>query len=136
MSVRVERPTAVGVVGRPRTLIAAGIGAPGSRRSFRVARTDDGRAQLVEASRSTGATALVLPEPLARGDPLAARALAEGMAVWIVPTALVDTLCRAALLRAPRRIAEALGRLPAIPSVRGQLRRLAPAFDHRQLKLL
>jgi hypothetical protein len=126
----------VGVVASPRTLLAAGIAVPGSRRSFRVARTDDGRAQLVGAAKSTGATALALPEPLARGDPLAARALAEGMAVWIVPAALVDTLCRAALLRAPRRIAEALGRLPAIPSVRGQLRRLVPAFDHRQLKLL
>jgi hypothetical protein len=126
----------VGVVGSPRTLIAAGIAAPGSRRSFRVARTEDGRAQLVEAARSTGATALVVPEPLARGDPLVSRALEGGVAVWIVPGPLVDTLCRAALVRTPLRLAEALARLPAIPSARGQLRRLVPAYDHRQLKLL
>lgn len=136
MNSRIEGPSVVGVVGSPRTLVAAGIVSPGSPRSFRVARTDDGRAQLVEAARSTGATALVVPEPLARGDPLVARALAGGMPVWIVPTALVDTLCRAARLRTPLRIAEALTRLPSIPSARGQLRRVVPAYDHRQLKLL
>lgn len=125
-----------GVVATPKLLVASGIGGPDGRRPFRVARTDDGREHLVAATLAAGSSAIAVPEPLARGDPLVPRAVAGGLVVWIVPAPLVDAIVRAALLRAPERIAAAIARLPAIPYTRGQLRRLIPDHDRRQLKLL
>lgn len=80
---------------------------------------------------------LVLPEWLARQDLLAQIALAHGTPVWTVPPHVVDTM--GLLGRADRlpahRLAAAIARLPRVPFLRGELRRLRPP-DRRQLSLL
>jgi hypothetical protein len=80
---------------------------------------------------------LVLPQSLARADPIARFALARDIPIWVVPNSVVEavtTLGRLDLLPAGR-IAAALARLPSIPFFRRDLRRLEPP-DRRQLDLL
>lgn len=80
---------------------------------------------------------LVLPDWLAREDLLAQIALAHGTLVWTVPPYLVDTmrlLGRVDRLPA-HRLAAAIARLPRVPFLRPELRRLRPP-DRRQLSLL
>lgn len=130
-------PVVIGVVGSRRLLVATVAHQEGGGVwPLRVTRTDFGRGHVVDAAQFAGAQSIVLPETLARGDPLVAQALSGGLVVWIAPGPLVDAICRAAPLRGPARIAAAIARLPMIPFTRSQLRRLVPDHDRRQLKLL
>lgn len=80
---------------------------------------------------------LVLPDGLARSDNIARLAVERGVALWLVPQSLVDSVRIVGRLGAgpPARTAAALARLPLAHALRGQLRRFAPA-DRRQLSLL
>jgi hypothetical protein len=80
---------------------------------------------------------LVLPDGLARSDNVARLAMERGIALWVVPQSLVDSVRIVGRLGAgpPARTAAALARLPLAKALRGQLRRCAPA-DRRQLSLL
>lgn len=80
---------------------------------------------------------LVLPDWLARSDNIAPLALDRGVALWVVPQSLVESVRIIGRLGAgpPARTAAALARLPLAHALRGHLRRFAPA-DHRQLPLL
>ena len=79
---------------------------------FRVARTDDGREHLVAAVLPAGSSALAVPEPLARGDPLVPRAVAGGLLVSNVPAPLVDAIVR------PRCCSLPSGSRPRSPAYR------------------
>ncbi len=129
------RRSACGLWATGRSLVAV----TGDRQRAVVApATDDARLGLVELLRDAGTTELVLPEALARGDPVGQLALRAGLVVWVVPAAVLDPLRRAAGLTPgpPRATAVMLARLPGIPALRAQLRRLGPARDERQLSLL
>ena len=80
---------------------------------------------------------LVLPDWLARNDVLAQLALAHGTPVWAVPPHLVDAVSLLGRVdRLPaHRLAAAIARLPRVPFLRVELRRLRPP-DRRQLSLL
>ena len=69
---------------------------------------------------------IVVTDALARADPVARRAARAGLVVWLAPDALVAAITRAAAISAPARVATVLARLPAIPLLRGSLRRLTP----------
>ena len=58
------------------------------------------------------------------------------LVVWLAPDALVAAITRAAAVTAPARVATVLTRLPAIPLLRAQLRRLPTAAEPRQVPLL
>jgi hypothetical protein len=106
-----------------------------ARRLVRAALTDDARYGLVEYLSATGAE-IVVTDALARADPVAHRAARAGLVVWVAPDALVAAITRAAALTAPARAATVLARLPAIPLLRAQLRRLPIAGEPRQVPLL
>jgi hypothetical protein len=80
---------------------------------------------------------LVLPDWLTKSHPIARLAIDRGIALWLVPHALVDSVRIVGRLGAgpPARTAAALARLPLAHALRGQLRRSAPG-DRRQLPLL
>ena len=125
-------PPTCGLVLAPRRLVAVVLGPGGeARRAFSAALTDDARFGLVAYLASAGAE-IVAAEALVRNDPVAQRALAAGLGVWVAPDALVAAVVRAAELTAPARVAAMLARLPRTPLLRAQLRRLAAATESRQ----
>ena len=99
----------------------------------------ESRCELLDSIDSTEGTGwqLVLPDWLARNDLLAQLALAHGTPVWAVPPHLVDTVSLLGRVdRLPaHRLAAAIARLPRVPFLRVELRRLRPP-DRRQLNLL
>ncbi len=127
---------ACGLWPSPRGLVAV---LPGPRDRPRppitVARTDEARWGLVHLL-AAGGIELVLTDALARRDPIADLALHHGVPVWLAPSALAGALCRAAAVASPKASAALLSRLPAIPHLRAQLRRLVPPLDDLQLRLL
>jgi hypothetical protein len=105
--------------------------------AVRLARSDDGRQMLVHLIAGTGAQ-LVLAADQLRQDPVI-HALRKTVAtIWLVPPELVAAVCAATGSRppTPSRLAGALAAMPALPGVRGHLRRLLPVVDSRQLALL
>ena len=70
---------------------------------------------------------LVLPDWLARSDPLSRFAVKRGGAVWLVPPRILEAVHIVAHLVTgpPARTAAALARLPLAPALRMHLRRLA-----------
>jgi len=80
---------------------------------------------------------LVLPEWLARDNGIARFARDRGVALWLVPQSLVESVRIVGRLGAgpPERTAAALARLPLAPALRALLRRSAPV-DARQLSML
>jgi len=129
-------PPTCGLVLAPRRLVAVVL-APGgvARRAIRAALTDDARHGLVVYLGSAGAE-IVASEALLRADPVAQHALATGLAAGVAPDALVAAVVRAAAITDPARIAAMLARLPRVPLLRAQLRRLAAVSDPRQAQLL
>lgn len=122
-----------------RHLVAVAVdddGQPGP--ALRAARTDEACwALLAYLEAADGLDfELVLPERLARSTPVVRIALERGVAVWLVPDALVDALCVVGRLGfgPPRRTAAALARLPLTRIFRTQLSRL-DLGDRRQLRL-
>jgi hypothetical protein len=75
-------------------------------------------------------------EALVRDDPVARHALCAGLGVWVAPDALVAAVARAAAITDPSRLAAMLARLPRVPLLRAQLRRLAASIEPRQVPLL
>jgi len=125
-------PPTCGLVLAPRRLVAVVLGPGGeARRAFSAALTDDARFGLVTYLASAGAE-IVAAEALVRSDPVAQRALAASLVVWAAPDALVAAVARAAAITAPVLVAGMLARLPRIPLLRTQLRRLAVATESRQ----
>lgn len=129
------KPGAAGIWAAGRSLIAV-IG--DRRRAVVAPTTDDARTSLLGLLQNAGASEIVLPEALARGDPVSQLALRAGLVVWIAPASLLEPLRRAAGITAgpPRATAAMLARLAGIPLLRAQLRRLTPPRDDRQLSLL
>ena len=129
-------PPACGLVLTPRRLVAVVLGpGGGAPRAVRAALTDDARHGLVAYLANAGAQ-IVVTDALVRADPVAQHALAAGLAAWTAPDALVAAVARAAAITDPVRIAAMLARLPRIPVLRAQLRRLAAASEPRQVQLL
>ncbi|HET8541631.1 MAG TPA: hypothetical protein VFL83_17265 [Anaeromyxobacter sp.] len=129
-------PLTCGVVLAPRRLVAVVLGPGGeARRAIRAALTDDARYGLVEYLAAARAE-IVVTDTLLRGDPVARRALDAGLAIWVAPDALVAAIARAAAITDPARIAAFLARLPRVPLLRAQLRRLANSIEPRQVPLL
>ncbi len=131
------RAPTCGLVLAPRRLVAVVLGPGGeARRAIRAALTDDARYGLVAYLQNIGAE-IVTAEALVRADPVAHHAVAAGLAAWAAPDAFVAALVRAAAITDPSRIAAMLARLPRIPLLRAQLRRLsATAVEPRQVPLL
>ncbi len=129
-------PPTCGLVLAPRRLVAVVL-APGgeARRALRAALTDDARYGLVAYLTHLGAE-IVAAEALVRGDPVARRALAAGLAAWAAPDALVSAIAQAAAITDPVRTAAMLARLPRVPPLRAQLRRLVVTPEPRQVLLL
>ena len=73
---------------------------------------------------------------LVRGDPVTRSAVRAGLAVWIAPDTLVSAVARAAAITDPARTAAMLARLPRVPLLRAQLRRLAASAEPTQVPLL
>jgi len=118
-----------------RRLVAALVGPGGeARRVLRSALTDEARFGLVEYLAAVGAE-VVAAEALARIELMPMQAARRGLAVWTVGDALLAALLQAAAIRDPARAAALLARLPAIPLLRGVVRRLVLP-DSRQLPLL
>jgi hypothetical protein len=129
-------PPTCGLVLAPRRLVAVVLGPGGeARRAIRAALTDDARYGLVAYLANLGAE-IVAAEALVRGDPVAQRVLGAGLVAWAAPNALVAAIARAAAISDPLRIAAMLARLPRVPLLRAQLRRLAAAPEPRQVPLL
>ena len=129
-------PVTCGLVLAPRSLVAVVLGPGGeARRAIRAALTDDARYGLATYLGHAGAE-IVASEALVRADPVAQHALAAGLVTWAAPDALVVAIARAAAITDPARIAAMLARLPRIPLLRAQLRRLAAAVEPRQVQLL
>jgi hypothetical protein len=130
-------PSTCGLVLAPRRLVAVVLGPGGeARRAIRAALTDDARYGLVAYLANTGAQ-IVAADALLRSDPVAQRALAAGLVTWAAPDALVTATARAAAITDPARIAAMVARLPRIPFLRAQLRRLAATVvEPRQVPLL
>lgn len=80
--------------------------------------------------------AIVAAEGLVRGDPVARLGLGRGLVVWAAPDPLVAAIARAAAITDPARMAATLGRLPRVPLLRAQLRRLVTSIEPRQVPLL
>jgi hypothetical protein len=129
-------PLTCGRVLAPRRLVAVVLGPGGeARRAIRAALTDDGRYGLVTYLTNLGAE-IVAAEGLVRRDAVVQSAVAGGLVAWATPDTLAMALARAAAITNPVRIAAMLARLPSIPLLRSQLRRLAAAVDPRQVRLL
>ena len=125
-------PLTCGLVLAPRRLVAVVLGPGGeARRAIRAALTDDARYGLVAYLAHAGAE-IVATEALVRTDPAAQHALAAGLVAWAVPDALAAAIARAAAIPEPVRIAAMLARLPRIPLLRAQLRRLAAVINQPQ----
>ena len=121
----------------PRDLVAVLFDGAGRSRSLRVALSDDARWGLAHRLAAVGAD-LVVDEALLKADPVAFVARRAGVTVWVAGAPLVASLRSAAGLahRGARPSAAMLARLPGIPWLREQLRRLDDAGDTRQLKFL
>jgi len=130
-------PTTCGLVLAPRRLVAVVLGhGGGARRTIRAALTDDARFGLVQHLAAVDAE-IVLTDGLLAGDPVARRAVEVGLVAWVAPAALAAALAQAAAITDPARLAALLARLPRVPLLRAQLRRLAaPGRDPRQVQLL
>jgi hypothetical protein len=130
-------PPTCGLVLAPRRLVAVVLGPGGeARRAIRAALTDDARYGLVTYLEKAGVE-IVATEALVRTDPTARHALAAGLVAWAVSDALAAAIARAAAITEPARIAAMLARLPRIPVLRAQLRRLAATVvEPRQVPLL
>lgn len=129
-------PPTCGLVLAPRRLVAVLLGSGGeARRAIRAALTDEARYGLVAYLTASGAQ-VVAAETLVRGDPVACHALRAGLIVWAAPDALVGAVARAAAITDPARVAAMLARLPSVPLLRAQLRRLTTATEPRQVPLL
>ena len=129
-------PITCGLVLAPRRLVAVVLGPGGeARRAIRVALTDDARYGLVAYLANAGAE-IVAAEALVRGDAVARRALGAGFVVWAAPDALVAAIARAAAITDAARTAAMLARLPRVPFLRAQLRRLQATSEPRQVPLL
>ena len=129
-------PITCGLVLAPRRLVAVVLGPGGeARRAIRAALTDDARYGLVAYLANLGAE-IAAAETLVRGDPVAQRAIGAGLVAWVAPHALVTAIARAAAITDPARIAAMVARLPRIPLLRAQLRRLAATPEPRQVPLL
>ncbi len=129
-------PITCGLVLAPRRLVAVVLGPGGeARRAIRAALTDDARFGLVEYLAAATAE-IVVTDVLVRGDPVTRSAVRAGLAVWIAPDTLVSAVARAAAITDPARTAAMLARLPRVPLLRAQLRRLAASTAPRQVPLL
>ncbi len=129
-------PITCGLILAPRRLVAVVLGPGGeARRVIRAALTDDARFGLVEYLAAAGAE-IVVTDALVRGDPVGRSAVRAGLAVWIAPDTLVSAVARAAAITDPARTAAMLARLPRVPLLRAQLRRLAASPEPRQVPLL
>ncbi|HTS54968.1 MAG TPA: hypothetical protein VMH26_16980 [Burkholderiales bacterium] len=126
-----------GVWRAQRRLVVALVGREGRpRRVIRSALTDDARFGLLEYLVAAGRE-LVVTDALSRVELLPGQAVRRGLVVWMAGDALIGALLGAAAIRDPVRAAALLGRLPAIPLLRGSLRRLAlPETPSQQLSLL
>jgi len=125
-----------GLVLAPRRLVAVVLGPGGeARRAIRAALTDDARFGLVEYLAAATAE-IVVTDVLVRGDPVTRSAVRAGLAVWIAPDTLVSAVARAAAITDPARTAAMLARLPRVPLLRAQLRRLAASAEPTQVPLL
>jgi hypothetical protein len=111
----------------------------GGRVCFRatVARTDPGRWGLAQRLAAVGAD-LVIDEAHLPADPIALAARRAGVRVWVAGPPLVGSLraVTGAARGPPKASATLLARLPAVPWLRAQLRRLEPEDDPRQVLLL
>jgi len=121
-----------------RRLVAVITEGGGSERTLVLASSDDARWGLVQLLTRSVCTELVVPETILRADPIVRMAAAEQVPMWSVPRAVIDPIRRAAGIseRSPKKIAAVLARLPAIPVLRQQLRRVALPVTSRQLRLL
>lgn len=129
-------PPTCGLVVAPRRLVAVVLGPGGeARRAIRAALTNDARYGLVAYLANAGAQ-VVAADALIRGDPIAQRVLGAGLVAWVAPDALVAAIVRVTALTDPVRIATMLARLPHVPLLRAQLRRLATTTEPRQVPLL
>src|SRR6266540_3480558 len=122
-------PITCGLVRAPRRLVAVVLGPGGeARRAIRAALSDDARFGLVEYLAAAGAE-IVVTDVLVRGDPVARSAVRASLAVWIAPDTLVSAVARAAAITDPARTAAILARLPRVPLLGAQLRRLAASAE-------
>jgi len=130
-------PITCGLVLAPRRLVAVVLMPGGeARRAIRAALTDDARFGLVQYLAATGAD-LAVSDSLLVADPVVRRAAEAGLVVWLAPASLVSALAQAAAITEPARLAALVARLPFVPLLRAQLRRLSPhARDPRQVPLL
>lgn len=129
-------PPTCGLVVAPRRLVAVVLGPGGeARRAIRAALTNDARYGLVAYLANAGAQ-VVAAEALIRGDPIAQRVLSAGLVAWAAPDPLVAAIARVTALTDPVHIATMLARLPRVPLLRAQLRRLATTTEPRQVPLL
>lgn len=129
------KPLSCGLVLGPRSIVAVLLGERGlPRRAIRAALTDDARSGLVAYLAALDAE-IVVTDDFLHGDDIAHRAVHAGLGVSVVPAALLDAICRAAAITDPARAAGVLARLPRIPFLRAQIRRLR-AEDHVQAALL
>ena len=129
-------PPTCGLVVAPRRLVAVVLEPGGeARRAIRAALTNDARYGLVAYLANAGAQ-VVAADALIRGDPIAQRVLGAGLVAWVAPDALVAAIVRVTALTDPVRIATMLARLPHVPLLRAQLRRLATTTEPRQVPLL
>lgn len=128
-------PLTCGLVLAPRRLVAVVLGPDGHpRRAIRAAITDDARAGLVTYLAAAGVE-IVVTDAFVRADPVARRAVDAGQIVWVAPEAFLAAIARATATSGPERTAAVLARLPRIPFLRAQLRRLHGA-EPRQAALL
>ncbi len=129
--------TACGVWLAPRGLVAVLVDGAGRTRSCSVAFTDDARSGLALWLAAAGAD-LVVDETLLEADPIADVARRAGVTVWIAGPPLVAALRHVAGItrRSGRLSAAMLARLPSVPWLREQLRRLDAPDDPRQITLL
>jgi len=117
-------PLTCGLVLAPRRLVAVVLGPDGRpRRAIRAALTDDARAGFVAYLAAAGVE-IVVTDAFVRADPVARRAVEAGQVAWVAQEAFVAAVARATAITGPERLAAVLARLPRIPFLRAQLRRL------------
>jgi hypothetical protein len=125
-----------GIVLAPRRLVAVVLGPGGdARRAIRAALSEDARYGLVQYLAAVGAE-IIVADKLVRDDPVARPAVDAGLVAWAAPDALISSIARAAAIIDPARTAAVLGRLPRVPLLRVQLRRLTTASPPRPVPLL
>ncbi len=102
-----------------------------------VARTDAARWGLAQRLAAVGAD-LVIDEALIPADPVGFAARRACVRVWVAGPPLVGSLraITGAARGPPKASAALLARLPFVPWLRAQLRRLEPEDDPRQVPLL